>query len=131
MSANGTGNRSRAQADDLLIAALATGQTNENAAAAAGVSARTVNRRLAEPAFKRRIQSLRGELIARALGRVSDGIAAAVDVMRALLGAESEAVRLGAARSLIDACLKLRESVDMEERLALLEEAAKKTQGEP
>jgi hypothetical protein len=45
----------------------------------------------------------------------------AADVLRALLKAEGETVRLGAARSLLDLGVKLRDAVELEHRLAALE----------
>ena len=57
----------------------------------------------------------------RALARLADGMTEAADVLRQLLAAESEAVRLGAARSLLELGVKLREPVELEERLAALE----------
>ena len=122
MSANGRGNRSRANADELVVAALAAGRTLQEAADAAGVSPRTVSRRLADPAFRQSIRSVRGEMIGQALGRMADGMSEGADVLRALLAAESESVRLGACRTMLELGVKLRESVELEERLAVLEQ---------
>jgi HEAT repeat protein len=60
-------------------------------------------------------------MVQRSLGRLADGMTEAADVLRQLLAAESEAVRLGAARSLLELGVKLREPVELEERLAALE----------
>lgn len=56
-----------------------------------------------------------------ALGKLADASAAAVDTLRGLLSSESDTARLGAARSILELGNKLRESVDIEERLAALE----------
>jgi hypothetical protein len=61
-------------------------------------------------------------MVARSLGRMADGMSDAADVLRQLLAARSESVRLGAARSLLELGVKLRESVELEERLQALEE---------
>jgi hypothetical protein len=113
--------RGRRNADEALAAALATGQTLRAAAAAAGVGERTATRRWADPAFRRRVSHLRGDLVARSLGRMADGMAEAADTLRELLAAASESVRLGAARALLELGVKLRESVELEERLTDLE----------
>jgi HEAT repeat protein len=63
-------------------------------------------------------------MIGQALGRMAAGMTEAADVLRALLKAEAETVRLGAARSLLDLGVKLREVVEFEERLAALERKA-------
>jgi hypothetical protein len=91
------------------------------AARAAGVGERTAGRRAADPGFRRRVAELRAEMVARALGRMADGMATAADTLRALLGADSENVRLGAARALLELGVKLRESVELQERLQALE----------
>jgi hypothetical protein len=61
-------------------------------------------------------------MVQRSLGRMADGMAEAADVLRKLLAAGSESVRLGAARSLLDLGVKLRETVELEERLLDLEQ---------
>ena len=78
---------------------------------------------MADPAFRRRVVELRADMVARSLGRLADGMADAADTLRALLRAEGESVRLGAARALLELGTKLRESVELEERLAALEAA--------
>jgi HEAT repeat protein len=55
---------------------------------------------------------------------MADGMAEAADMLRQLLAAKSENVRLGAARSLLELGVKLREAVELEERVRLLEEQA-------
>jgi hypothetical protein len=112
----------RKTADDALALALAAGRTAREAAAACGLSERTAYRRLADPAFRRRADALRADLVDRALGRLADGMADAADTLRLLLGARSESVRLGAARALLEVGAKLRESVDLEQRLRAVEQ---------
>jgi hypothetical protein len=116
--------RGRRNADDALAAAVAAGQTLRDAAAAAGVGERTATRRWADPTFRSRVARLRGDMVARSLGRLADSMAEAADVLRQLLAAKGESVRLGAARSLLELGVKLRESVELEERLCALEERA-------
>jgi hypothetical protein len=111
----------RRNADESLALALASGRTLRDAAQAAGMAERTAARRWADPAFRRRVAQLRGDMVGRALGRMADGMTEAADVLRRLLAAESESVRLGAARSLLELGVKLREGVELEERLADLE----------
>jgi hypothetical protein len=115
--------RGRRNADEPLALALATGQTLRDAAAATGIGERTATRRMADPAFRRRIGELRGDMVGRALGRMADGMAEAADKLRELLTAESESVRLGAARALLELGVRLRESVELEARLVALEAA--------
>ena len=125
--------RGRRNADEALALALATGQTLRAAAEATGVGERTATRRWADPAFRHRVAELRGEMVVRGCGRLADAMVAAADVLRALLDAGTPpAVRLGAARALLELGTKLRESVELEARLVDLEAAMSndKSQGE-
>jgi hypothetical protein len=111
----------RKKGDDALLLALAGGQTVRDAARAAGVGERTAGRRLAEPGFRRRVAELRAEMVQRALGKLTDALTEAADTLRQLLKAQAESVRLGAARSLLELTVKVRESVELEARLQALE----------
>jgi hypothetical protein len=113
--------RGRRNADEALATAVASGRTLRDAAADAGVGERTATRRWADPAFRLRVSELRAGLVRNALGRMADGMTEAADVLRQLLKAQSESVRLGAARSLLELGCKLRENVELEERLQALE----------
>jgi hypothetical protein len=112
----------RRKGDDTLLLALAGGQTVRDAAQAAGLGERTATRRLADPAFRRRLSDLRAEMVQRALGKMADGMAEAADTLRQLLRAEAPSVRLGAARSILELGNKLWEAVDTEARLQSLEQ---------
>jgi hypothetical protein len=101
---------------------LASGLSLAAAARKAKVGVPTAKRWSATlPAFRRRAQELRAEMTSQALGRMAAGMSEAADVLRGLLAAEAESIRLGAARSLLDLGLKLREAVELESRLAELE----------
>jgi hypothetical protein len=80
----------RRKGDDTLLLALASGQTARDAASAVGLGERTATRRLADPAFRRRVCQLRGEMVQRALSRMAEGMAEAADTLRQLLRAEAE-----------------------------------------
>src|SRR5262245_13432979 len=105
--------------------ALATGQTLRAAAEAAGVSEKTAGRRWGDPNFRRNVLTLRGELLSRARGRAVDAAIEAVEVARQLLKANSDPVKLGAVRTLLENVVRLREHIDLEERLSALEERMK------
>ncbi|HEY7309273.1 MAG TPA: hypothetical protein VH643_07960 [Gemmataceae bacterium] len=117
--------KGRRNADDQLLMALACGVTVENAARQAGISPATAYRRLADPAFRQRLQTLRGDMVSRTAGTLT---AAATEAVRTLLellkSTASAAVRLGAARVVLEMGMKVREVADLEERLAALEKAA-------
>jgi hypothetical protein len=111
----------RKNADDALALGLAQGHTLRDAATGAGISERTAARRWADPVFRKRVGELRGELVAMAAGRVADGMGEAASTLRELLNAAPPAVRLGAARSLLELGVKLRESIELEQRLTAVE----------
>jgi HEAT repeat protein len=60
-------------------------------------------------------------MVARAMGNITEGMTDAATTLRKLLKAKSESVRLSACRALLELGVKLRESVELEERIAELE----------
>jgi hypothetical protein len=115
--------RGRQQADDALLLALACGATVENAARQAGVSPRTAHRRMADESFRQRLQGLRADMVQRTSGALTAAATEAVRTLVELLRpAAPAAVRLGAARSVLEIGLKVRETAELEHRLAALEE---------
>jgi hypothetical protein len=116
---NGNG---RYQRDDTrLLIALASGLTIRKAAKVAEVSVATVMRRMEEESFRQELAKVRARMIDQAIGRLSKSMAAASTTLHKLLNANSEMCRLAAARSILELGTKLRESVELEERLAELE----------
>jgi hypothetical protein len=111
----------RRKGDTELMLALAAGQTVRDAARLACVGERTASRRVVDPAFRRRVAELRAGMVARAAGQLADGMAQAAATVRGLLTAESESVRLAAARTILEIGPKLREAVEVEDRLAAVE----------
>ncbi len=111
----------RKRAEELLLAGLAAGATVEQAAETAGLSARTAYRRLTEPRFRRRLATARDELAGEALSELAGCASDAVATLRRLLRAENEHVQLGAARTLLDQLLRLRDALELAERVANLE----------
>ena len=114
--------------DAALIAALAWGATIESAAQKANVSERTVYRRLTDPAFQERLTNLRSETLQRAAAILT---AASLEVVKTLVALQNPsvpaAVRLGAARSILEFGAKLRESAELERRIAALEQRHSQT----
>jgi hypothetical protein len=111
------------KADDALLLAIACGATVENAARQTGLHERTVYRRLKSPEFQRRLRDLRSDMLGRTTAALT---AAATEAVRTLLDLQKSgvqaAVRLGAARAILEIGLKLRENVELEARVAALED---------
>ena len=111
---------------DQLVAALAAGLTVRDTAEKAGVAERTVYRALADTEFRSRVQSVRSTLFGQTLNKIASTGATAAQTLQDLLGAQSESVRLGAARSVLELGSRLRENIELEERLTALEQLLEK-----
>jgi hypothetical protein len=110
-------------ADSQLLLALACGASVEVAARQAGISESTAYRRFSDPAFRRQLQAVRADLVQRTTGALTAASTEAVRALLELLKATAPPpVRLGAARSVLELGIKLRETVDLEARIAALEE---------
>jgi hypothetical protein len=113
----------RKKNEDPLLLALACGASVEAAARQCKLSERTVYRRLEDPEFKGRLDSVRSDMIQRSAGMLT---AAAGEAVRTLLSLQKDttpaAVRLGAARAILEIGIKLRQLVELEQRLAEVEE---------
>ena len=107
---------------EALVVALACGASPENAAQKAGVSLRTVYRRLADSAFRAQVNEMRSTMLRRAADMLSAAGPSAIRTLMSLHeSAKSESVRLGAARTIIELGCKLRESVEWTQRVEVLE----------
>ena len=115
--------RRRRKAEHKLLMAFACGATVESAARQAGVSESTAHRRLEDPEFRQQLQAMQTEMIKRTAGALT---AASTESVRTLLELQKPsappAVRLGAARSILEIGIKLREAADLEQRLSALEQ---------
>ena len=115
--------KGKRNADHRLLLALACGASVEATARQAGVSESTAYRRLADAAFRKELQDLRGDMVRRTAGALTAAASEAVRTLLELMRAQSKGnVRLGAARSVLEIGMKVREVAELEERLAALEE---------
>ncbi len=110
------------QAEEALVSALASGATVEDAARRCGIDEKAVRRRLTDEKFRKRIVAARAALTERTCGLLTAaGLAAAEALVELARGDGPPAVRLAAAKAVLDAGLKLREVVDLEARVDDLE----------
>ena len=115
--------------NDVLLAALACGASQEKAAQQAGFSRSTVQRRLADPAFQRQLEAFRAELVQRTTAVLTASGLEFVKTLVALTGTDTPtATRLGAARAGLELAAKYRELADIEQRLVALEQRLADTQ---
>ncbi len=83
-----------------LALAVASGQSIVKWARAQGIGVRTAHTWAKDPAFRSQVAELRGRLLDRAIGVLARRVAAnAAEINRLASKAESEAVRLAAARA--------------------------------
>ena len=120
MAENVTAMKTR-KGDAELVLALAAGATRKAAATQAGVSERTVFRRMQEPEFRADVANARTELVSQSVGILAASGTSAAHTLRKLLDARSEHVRLGAAKGILEILPRLRESEELSGRIAELE----------
>ena len=122
--------RKRRRGDEVLVTALACGATVEGAARKAGLSVRTVYRRLDDPDFQEQLRQERAELARRTAGLLTAASLESVRTLVELQGAGlPAAARLGAARAVIGLAMKLREEADLVDRVAELERRLEQVDG--
>ena len=113
----------RQKGEALLIASLAAGESLRDAAHIAGVSERTAHRRWSDSGFRQKVNEAWSEIVRQAVGKLGDASTHAAAVLRELLNADSETVRLSAARSILDHTVRLSEFANVEQRLSDIEAA--------
>ena len=116
-------NKRRQQSDHAILMALACGATIENAAIKAGVGPATVNRRLNDPVFAKKLQDVKSGMVNRTAAILT---AAASESVKTLLELQSPnappGIRLGAARAIIELGARLRDAAEIQGRIAALEQ---------
>ena len=111
-----------ADTDEVLIEALGRGSTQAEASKLAGCAVRTVARRLDDPKFVRRVDVFRDALLEAGAAKLGDLIGLATSTLRELLANDvPPQIRLGSAKTVLDAAMKLRDSLLLEKRLTALE----------
>ena len=116
----GTG---RSRRDRILAASLAAGATERAAADAAACSERTVRRRLEDTEFQELLVETRGRICQEVLGRAVSHASRAVGVLGEIMDNQEfrPAVRVSAARALLDCVLRFRETDELVRRIEHIE----------
>jgi len=107
--------------DEVILAGLAAGMTHAAVAAVAGVSTKTVQRRIGDEAFAAEVSRRRGEQVERVTGRLTELSVRAVDTLEAALDDESPTIRIRAADMTLNWLVRLRGEADLERRIAEIE----------
>lgn len=103
------------------IAALLASPTIGEAAAAAGVGARTLHTWLADPVFAAAYRTARRDAVGQAIARLQQLSGDAVATLAGLLGDSRPTIRLAAASKVLDLAVRGIELDDLAARIAELE----------
>ena len=109
------------------LAALLSEPTVKAAAAKVGIGERTLHTWLREPAFDAAYTAARHDAVGRAMGRLQHATGIAVDALVEVLDIRTPAraaVRVAAAKVIIEYAIRFRELDELESRIAQLEQAA-------
>jgi hypothetical protein len=108
---------------DCLAVQVAGGASVKAAAETSGCSPQTGYNISATPEFRQRVATLRTEVVAAAVGKLSDAAAQACDTMRELLDASNQpGVRLNAAKAILSALGPMTEFGELRTRLDAIEQ---------
>lgn len=121
---------SRRRGNAVLATALASGATYAVAARQAGVSERTVKRRMTDPAFLAQVNEVHADTLQAGARKLAHLSGEAIDTMTDLMRANRPPnVRLGAARAVLETALRWQELAEMQRRLDNLELAHRTGRG--
>lgn len=115
-----SGGSARESGDDILKAALARGLTYRSAGALAGVSQRTVARRMEDSVFARDVAKARAEYVTVVTGQLMAMGPEALEVLRGCLQEDRAADRRQAAVDILRLGLHYRHQGDLEAEVAEL-----------
>jgi hypothetical protein len=107
--------------DSITQEALARGASYREAAEAAGVSIRTVERRMADGTFAAEVATLRAERVGTVLAELVELSVESTTILRRSLKDLQPGIRLRAVSLVLTHMAKLRRDHDLEARLAALE----------
>lgn len=108
------------------LLALLTTPTREQAAAAAGITSKTLRGYLADPEFQAEYKKAFAALVEDATRQAQQAIAPALSTLREIVEdtGENAQARISAARSVLEYSIKLTETTDILSRLNELEKLA-------
>lgn len=118
--------RRRAAGDEVLLDALATGLSYLDAGVLAGLSARTVRRRMTDPRFAAELARRRSMRVSDVTGTLLSVSGRAVQVLIDLLDSQVAGERLRSAELILNLGRRFRTDTDVDARLAALEAPTQK-----
>lgn len=117
--------RSTARKDEIIIAALIGNPTVRAASKACGISETQIYARLRTPAFKKRYDDARREVLEQSTAYIQGIVSEAIQKMRSVMNDPdaSQQVQLNAAEAITRNSLKLTEQADILAQIAELKRA--------
>jgi predicted transcriptional regulator len=115
--------------DARIVVAVVQGLTRSEIAELAGISERTLRRRLKEPSLMAAVAESRAQVHAQVLGRLQQMASRALTEVEAVLTTGDPATRLRAARLVLEQCSSFRGASD-DARLAAMEAAQARSTAE-
>ena len=104
-----------------VIAALLTARSIGEAAGIANINERTIRRWLEQPLFREALREAERAVLRNSLGRIQSLTAKAADTLESLLSAQSEPVRVAAAKEILQRAMDAAAVQELEERVERLE----------
>jgi transposase len=102
---------------------LSQGHSLKEVSEEAGVSERTLRRRLRDPEYEAEVGRLRADYLSEAVSKLARSSTIAVETLVELaVHAESENVRLGASKAILEFGVSLSENLEVRQRISALEE---------
>ena len=119
------------QNKEKALAALLTCNTQEEAAARAGISSRTLRNYLKDPEFSEQYRKANGQLVTAATLQIQRSLAPAINTLREIAedGEANMTARIQAARGLLEYGIRLSELGDIYRRIEELEAAVEAERG--
>ena len=114
----------RRRGDEQILSALAAGKSYREAAREAGLSYKTVQRRVADPLFRAELDDLKRNVVRQAAAHIANAATSAVAALEALLADRDPWVRLRAAAKILDTAIDYNQEALITDRIAALEERA-------
>lgn len=113
--------------DEVIVACLAEGMSYPHAAEVAGVSAKTVQRRMSDGDFRARVSRARAAHVQEIIGRLTGLGAKAVDVFDETMDStQNGRLRLSAATCVLRSLREYRHHAELEERLKEVEDSTER-----
>lgn len=112
--------RTRAVSDEEIVAAIIGNNTITAAAEVCGISSRTINDRMKEPAFRQLYREARADILRGAVLKLNQQLTAAIDTVSEIMADKgtNSATRLQAAQTIISNAARLSDKLTEDENAA-------------